>query len=396
MDQCNEKEPLIPHEEKKSQGETSLSHSQVVVPPKRKVTIEPVVLLVVYCYISLPALLQQYVYGRLIQERNITSVEDNQCDQDESNPVYQELQEIQATTSTFFTTIVVFTVVLSMITTPVIMLLSDRIGRKPLLIIVTSTMSVGFINWLVCVYFQVKLEFFYITAVILGLVGFGFSFLGLVQTYYCDVTSYKDRSFYMLLTEVLASVSSVLSNLTTGFLIKYIDVIYPFLAAVVSSVCSVFYTIFLLPESLTPEKKNTIAKEREAKLSLLGLYKKAFDVSFKDDGSGRRWRLLLASFILSTTAGMHGGLLVMMPVYLMNTPLCFDSIDIGLFIIEIYVLRFIGSLGIPWLLKSTSVSDTGYMMIGLIGDLFLFAIVGFLPYATWIFIGMSFFPPSLK
>ncbi len=388
MAQCEEKEPLLKHEENNNIKEISISYSQVEVPSKRKVTIEPLVLLVVYCYISLPALLQQYVYGRLINEKNITAVEDNQCDQNESNPVYQELQKIQAKTSTFFTVVVIFTVGLSIITTPVIMLLSDRIGRKPLLIIVTSMMSVGYINWLVCVYFQVKLEFFYISAVILGLVGFGFSFLGLVQTYYCDITPYKDRSFYMLLTEVLSSVSSVLSNLTTGFLIKYIDVIYPFLAAVVSSICSVFYAICFLPESLTPERKKAIEKERKSKLSILGLYKKAFDVNFKDDGSSRRWRILLTSFIVCTTAGMHGGLLVMMPVYLMNTPLCFDSIAIGLFIIEVYVLRFIGSLSIPWLLKSTSVSDTGYMMIGLIGDLFLLAIIGFLPYVTWVFIGM--------
>ncbi len=354
---------------------------------KKRVTVEPIIILVLYCYLSLPALMEQYVSNRLADEKNITITDENKCSENESDPIYQEQQKIQAISSTFFSTQAIISSTLSLFSVPFLTLLSDRYGRKPCLLTTTMSMTVGFAFWLSCVYFDLELGYFYISSVIFGTVGSISTFIALTQAYYCDITPRKDLSYYMLLTEVLSCVSSILANMTTGFLVKFVDIVYPFIAATGSASCAVLYTLFFVPESQNPNVRQNAKCSQSSLSSLVQLYKKAIKVNFKDDGSGRRWKIQLASFIACTALSTHACILIIGPLYLMNTPLCFGSVAIGLFVIDVYVMRLIGSLSIPRIFKNCIASDTGFIFVGLFGDLCLFAILGFFPSTILIFIG---------
>ncbi len=379
----DEHKPLLPSVRPQKTDSEKLHFRQ----QKQRVTVEPIIILIFYCYLSLPALMEQYVSSRLADERNITITDENKCSENESDPIYQEQQKIQSISSTFYSTQIIVASSLSLLSVPFLTLLSDWYGRKPILLIITMSMTVGFTFWLSCVYFGLELQYFYISSVIFGTVGSISAFTAVIQTYYCDITLTKDLSFYLLLTEILACVSSILANLTTGFLVKFVDMIYPFIAATSSASCAVLYTLFFVHESLRPNMIQNPGNSQKSLSSVVQLYKKAIQVNFKDNGSGRRWKIQLASFIACTALATHSSILTIGPLYLMNTPLCFGSVAIGLFIIEVYVMRLIGSLSIPWILKRCLVSDTGFMLIGLFGDLCLFAMLGFLPSTIWIYIG---------
>ena len=158
---------------------------------------------------------------------------------------------------------------------------------------------------------------------------------------------------------------------------------YPFLSFVACASVALLYTLFFLPESLG---KVARAKREHTWRNCIAPYKAAFTVLFKDNGTNRRWKIQVASLVNAVVTGTHVGLLITLQLYLLNSTICFNSVAIGIIIMEICLFRFIGSLAISKFFKY-ALSDTSITIVALISDICLFGIIGFLPYAAWSFFG---------
>ena len=397
MDNNTEKDPLLSSTSNKidqtkktdgAQKQLSSDHRQIT----RLITVEPVVILVAFCWTSQSPLLEQYGYAKLAAKANVSilpSEEENNCNANESDPIYEIQQKIQSQTSDFVMILMLISSLPNVIVLPVFMFLSDRFGRKPILLFNLSCMLIGYIELLVFVQLDESLEMMYISAATFGLFGTQ-TLLSTSLAYLADCSDRVDRSFKMIIFEVCTSIASILSNISTGFLIKYVDIIFPFLSFVVCTSVALLYTLFLLPESL---RKTHHVKQERSWGNFIAPYKASIAVFFKDNGTNRRWKIQLTAAVNAVVTGNHVGLLILLPLYLLNSPICFDSLSIAIVIVEIYFFRTIGSLIIPKVFKNL-LSDTSLIIVSLISDMIFLAIIGFLPYAVWILFGK--FAPHYK
>ncbi len=387
MEGTEEKQPLL-HNGNPNDGlqnnETKKIPAGRSAALSRWITVEPVILLVVFCVSSLSPLIEQYGYAKLAEEANVnvSSTEESICHINASDPAYQQQQELQSEVSKLMTNAVLIQYIPSVFTVPICLFLSDCFGRKPVLVVTLAARLVSYMEWLFFVHYKVPLNFLLIGSAT-GALFSADAWAPTAMVYFADVTDHSRRSFMLVIYEVCLGIASVLSNITTGFLLKFVDAIYAFGTLVIAMTTALLYTIFILPESLDTSVRQKHSRSWKA---CFAPYKGAFKIFFKDDGTKRRWKIQVAILIANVSQASHVGTVIIAPLYLMNSPLCFGSLAIAIFVVEVYSLRAIGSLLITKIFKNCF-GDTSFMILSLISDASMFAMLGFLPSTFWIFIG---------
>lgn len=126
--------------------------------------------------------------------------------------------------------------------------LSDRVGRRPVLILSQAgTLTALLMNAL-----APTLAFLYLSRVIDGVTGGNVT---VAQAYLSDVTDEKNRTRGMGLISAAFSLGFIFGPAFGGLLASQFGPRVPFFAAACFSLLTIFLSIFLLPESLTPEKR---------------------------------------------------------------------------------------------------------------------------------------------
>jgi DHA1 family tetracycline resistance protein-like MFS transporter len=134
--------------------------------------------------------------------------------------------------------------------------LSDRFGRKPILLFCMIGSAVGYLLLGV----GGALWVLFLGRIIDGITGANFS---VSFAYIADVTPQEERGKYFGWVGALAGIGFIIGPVIGGLLAK-VSYEAPFYAAAVVTFLNVFYGIFFMPESLTPEK-------RSKQISLIGL-----------------------------------------------------------------------------------------------------------------------------
>jgi MFS family permease len=122
--------------------------------------------------------------------------------------------------------------------------ISDRIGRKGVLLIAQVAAVLGF----GLLAFANALWVIYLARAIEGIGGGG---LGVTQAYVSDVTTPEERSRAFGLVGATFGVGFLIGPAVSGVLVRY-GYQVPLLLGAALAVCTVFLTIFLLPESHKP------------------------------------------------------------------------------------------------------------------------------------------------
>lgn len=126
--------------------------------------------------------------------------------------------------------------------------LSDRVGRRPVLILSQAgTLTALLMNAL-----APTLAFLYLSRVIDGVTGGNVT---VAQAYLSDVTDEKNRTRGMGLISAAFSLGFIFGPAFGGLLASQFGPRVPFFAAACFSLLTILLSIFLLPESLTPEKR---------------------------------------------------------------------------------------------------------------------------------------------
>ena len=159
-------------------------------------------------------------------------------------------------------------------------------------------------------------------------------------SYIADVTTEEQRAWRMLLIELCGGFGGIIAEISLGFLISS----YGFLASALLAL-SMYSTAFLYILIFIPE---TIQRAKNVKLFSVTHFKKSVLVLFKkkENGNGilrgytfRRYRLGVIVLLMFTFFAVYGGEEIT-TYYIINPPLCFDSIYIGFYRAFDYIIRF--------------------------------------------------------
>ncbi len=126
--------------------------------------------------------------------------------------------------------------------------LSDRVGRRPVLIV----SQIGTLTALLMNALAPTMFFLYISRVIDGVTGGNVT---VAQAYLADVTPEEQRTRGMGLVSAAFSLGFIFGPAFGGLLAAQFGPRVPFFAAAVFSVATILLSTFMLPESLTPEKR---------------------------------------------------------------------------------------------------------------------------------------------
>lgn len=322
--------------------------------------VEPVAFLYFLGYMIFLPTIQQYVYHILMQQhgiddQNIDKI--TQCTNKNStnSSLASKISIVQKESSEFM--LIQNTVVLLPSFTMTLFLgrYTDHAGRRIALIL---PIVGGFLKATIClsiVCFRLNLYLITLANLADCLTGGPMSLIMAINAYICDVTSPERRSFRMIMLELFMLLGVALSNTAAGFIIKLLGFDYSFLFGMFFHSLNLIFTLFFLKESV--ENITTVP------FFALSHIKESVQIFSKDNGTGRRWKLLvvLGLFIACMTAEI--GLLDIVTFFLLDVPLCFSSVEIGLYSTLSYIGKGFGSVILLKTLHRT-LGDSGLVIVG--------------------------------
>jgi DHA1 family tetracycline resistance protein-like MFS transporter len=136
---------------------------------------------------------------------------------------------------------------------PILGRLSDRFGRKPMLLVSIAGSAAGFI----LLGLANTLPLLFAARIIDGLTGGNIS---IAQAYIADVTDPKDRGRAFGLIGAAFGIGFIIGPLTGGLLAQR-GFLWPALAAATLTLANLVLVALILPESLTAERRAVLARE---------------------------------------------------------------------------------------------------------------------------------------
>lgn len=152
---------------------------------------------------------------------------------------------------------------MQLIGAPILGRLSDRFGRRPILLLSIFGTFLGFL----LLGFANALWMLFASRIIDGFTGGN---LSVAQAYISDVTDEKNRSKGLGLVGAAFGIGFIIGPVTGGFLSQWGYAVPAFLAAALAFV-NLALIAFWLPESLTPEKRAAMTEKKPA-ISLSALW----------------------------------------------------------------------------------------------------------------------------
>ncbi|MCG2787330.1 MAG: MFS transporter [Anaerolineae bacterium] len=153
---------------------------------------------------------------------------------------------------------------MQLIGAPILGRLSDRFGRRPILLLSVFGTFLGFL----LLGFANALWMLFVSRIIDGFTGGN---LSVAQAYISDVTDEKNRSKGLGLVGAAFGIGFIIGPVTGGFLSQWGYAVPAFLAAALAF-ANLGLIAFWLPESLTPEKRAAMTEKKPAfSLSALGM-----------------------------------------------------------------------------------------------------------------------------
>lgn len=145
---------------------------------------------------------------------------------------------------------------MQLIGAPILGRLSDRFGRRPILLLSVFGTFLGFL----LLGFANALWMLFVSRIIDGFTGGN---LSVAQAYISDVTDEKNRSKGLGLVGAAFGIGFIIGPVTGGFLSQWGYAVPAFLAAALAFV-NLALIAFWLPESLTPEKRAAMTEKKPA------------------------------------------------------------------------------------------------------------------------------------
>ena len=344
-------------------AETSIQESDEdfstsVRPSSRLIVVEPYLLLYNIADKAMDSVFSQYLYISVghsmgIDVNNLTIPGDNSsrgnCDLNQSSDAFLEREKVQSATAEMSLHINLVGMLPTIFALLVLGSMSDRVGRKINFIIppIGGIFKAALV--MIAVHFNLPPAVFYGNTVELLLGG-----LPLVQagcfTYIADTAAEKYIPLRMTILTILIFSGTGLASIGIGYWIENAGYFWPVLFVIGIKCVVLGYAIFFIPEVVrrTPGSWRTIKLTDLIRPLQLFLY---------DNGNNRKWKLIIVTLAL-----LFQYLFIAdeaMTVFQLNYPLCWGSVEIGIFFaVDLVVNGVTGLLGgacnrwiaAPWLI----------------------------------------------
>ena len=341
---------------------------------KKIITIEPVLFLYMFAtYLYFP-LLQQYLLWRFgnekLQNTSFSTNESHYCISEDylknftgSNKTYSIVQR-QANDLVFYSSLLssLPSALAAMVFGP----LSDRIGRKPIIIVVAAGAALQALGIIAVIHFELNIYYLMIPSAINGFTGGFASILAMCFTYIADVSTLKHRTWRIGIVESMIFAGGLLAEGAGGYWLEELHCYFepPMWLYVGCQGLIIVYVLLYLPESLTQDERLEKAQRSPRGFQKLVRSFKIFFCGVQEYSVWRLWAALVAMSII--VINLVGSQLI--AVFFQNS----DPLHWG--------PRLIGLYG--------SVTQTSHGL-GLIVFLPLFVTIG-MPDALIVLIGLAF------
>ncbi|XP_033638860.1 proton-coupled folate transporter-like [Asterias rubens] len=327
---------------------------------KQPVTIEPVLFLLFLVQGGLKTLQGRYIEHRLTEIYNYTAPlnESTICSNDNGKDPTQI--KIEATTDTLMTYLWYEATLIPIASALFLTTLSDFIGRKPTLIISSVGYIAASLMTFLVVYLKLPLALLLVPQGVLGVCGGKALLLSISFSYIADVTIHvqNTRSIGFVLLDLMRYLGFGIAFISIDVFLKETqDYVLAFLLLCIPAFLSFIYIIlpWLLLESCQPRPIQSNILE-EIFLSVFYL--------FKQNGNGRRLKLLLLLVCLFLYVIVNEELLSVIVSYGQRTPFCWTHNDVRVYRVVGYITPAIASVIVVKLLSPWT-SDSWFVRIGL-------------------------------
>lgn len=264
--------------------------------------------------------------------------------------------------------------------------LSDRIGRKPIMLVIAAVSCITASLALVIVYFNLNLNWLILVSAVNALGGSFPGMITAVYSYIADVGSNKWLTLRLGILESMIFISGTLALSLVGVWLSSSNCWFepPLWLFLGSNIAILIYVILLLPESLTPAERRERMKHHQSGFAMLIRGVKIFFIK-----QYSRWRLWVSLFVMAMVYLVAIGASNVSTLFLLNKPLQWTPKLIGLFQ---SLSELVNGLAL-WLLLPILVAirlpDALIILIGGILAVVMFIAQGLVEHTWEMFVGMQ-------
>lgn len=264
-------------------------------------------------------------YG-LVNTTNSSSIETT-CDTQNDSQIIQMSIEVQKSVSNLNILMAGVGAIPALLTYIILGANSDRIGRKPLLILPCFGKILRFLILLFLVEFNLSNIWLIISHVIDALFGSNSVLLLGAMAFITDCTDEKQRSRAMLLEEATVALTRIFPLLGLGFWLLHHGYTLPIAINLALNIGAVIYIFIFQPESRGENNLYFLRQLKQIRLApVRGIYQVFL---IKRQGDNQRSIILLTITQIMLFIVLFGFVSIH-PLYLYGKPLCFDALDLAI------------------------------------------------------------------
>ncbi|CAC5425590.1 unnamed protein product [Mytilus coruscus] len=252
--------------------------------------------------------------------------------------------------------------------------LTDRIGRKPLLLYNTVMVFISFILKTIVVYGRFPLQYYVAASAVEGLAGTPFAFNLINHAIIADTTTLgNDRSLMMTIYDALLGLGAICSNIATGYLIQLLGFTYPYLVSSGMLFILPILIFFTLEETWKPPKD-------KSKTSVFKLPIKNFTLCFKRQHVSNKLGYFIANlFILLLVIFPYTSISSILTLFLLGEPFCWTSEHIGWYNAGVDFVKYLGGTTILKIMHSCCVclKDEIIIVFAMLSSIAYLILLGF-------------------
>ncbi|OWF38378.1 Solute carrier family 46 member 3 [Mizuhopecten yessoensis] len=266
-----------------------------------------------------------------------------------SNNTTVKVQQLSTTINTYFLMAAYIPAIFSNV---IIGKLTDKFGRKIGLYSAIVGAIVKYSIIAVCIHFNLNIDISYVGFVLYGLSGTYSIISQTSNAFAADITEAgTDRAFFFAIVSFFKGLATLLGQFAAGYIIQYVGQFYIYIIAIGAMMCAFFTVAFCLSESGFRQQRNgdlAIQQcERTGQTSVSEMDSKP------PDRSNRSLQgVLLAAYILTCLRDM--GLSTVTSLFMLDSPFCWTSVQIGWLLSLITVCKLVGTLLVGLFQKCTS------------------------------------------